>query len=165
MTDNFVEEYMSECIDRGICTPKDICNRAMQRIDDIDEELLRHQALRKEKSNLEMVLRTFNHEAFKKPRKSKEPMINSEVAEADLDPSYINLLSSICGFIDQSEHSVMPREIIDRMLKNNAIEHGTVDDKQRCIYMSIKWLLDRGIIRRDEANRSLSQGKNWEDRP
>ena len=161
----FVENYISDCIDHGICTPKDMCDHALNRIDDIDEELMRHHQLRKEKNDLQLVLRTFGHESFKKPRRGHTPMINPEVAEAELDPSYAHLLSSICDFIDQSARPVMPREIMDKMLHDNAIEHGNVEDKQRCIYMSIKRLLDQGIISRNDEDRSISPGNNWNEKP
>jgi len=162
---DFVEKYISDCIDHGICSPKEMCDHALNRIDEIDEELMVQNTLRKEKNHLQMVLRTFNHESSKKPRKSRVPIINPDVAETDLEPSYINLLSSICDFIKASKRSVMPREIMDRMLRDNKVEHGNVDDKQRCIYMSIKWLLDKGMVNRDDTDRSISPGKNWKDRP
>jgi len=165
MSSDFVEKYISDCIDQGFCSPKEICNRVLVRIDELDEELIRQNNLRKEKGDLQMVLRTFSHESSKKPRKSRSPIINPEVAEVDLEPSYINLLSNICNFIENSKRSVMPREIMDRMLREKQVEHGNVDDKQRCVYMSIKWLLDRGIVNRDDVDRSITPGNNWKERP
>lgn len=162
MTDDFVEKYISDCIERGICTPKDICNHVLERIDEIDKELIQQNGIRQEKTSLQAVLRTFNHESFKKPKKTKSPMINLDVEEDDLEPSYKNLLAGICEFMENQKRPVMPREIIDGMFSKC---DGSVDNKQRSIYMSIKWLLDKGIVSRNDEDRSISMGKNWEKRP
>lgn len=161
---DFVEQYISDCIEDGVNSPKDICHHVLKEIAEVDKILAQQNQLRTKRANLQKVLRNFNHESLKKPRKNTI-LVNPDVADEDLDPSYKNLLVNVCDFIKESSRPVMPREIMDSMMMQNVVDCDYVDDKQRCVYMSIKWLLDKGIVSRNDTDRSIFPGENWNHRP
>lgn len=152
--DEFVDNYVSDCLDAGITKPSDICAKAVERIEFIDLEVEKIQNLREERDNLQKVLKSFNHESIKsRGRKAKAPIVNLEVTEDD--PAYKELLSDICSQFEKHA-SLTSRELLEKM------DLHTEDPTPT--YVAIKWLLSKGILERNESTRNLSKGSYWESR-
>jgi hypothetical protein len=154
-SDFFVEEFISQCVDEDIASPKDICAKAVKRVDEITEALKGHNALRVELRNLNKVLRHFNHDSVKRKRKKRTPAINPNLATSDMEPSFIEQLAQICSFVDSSDDPVTPRNIMDGV--------GDIEEHTE-VYVAIKWLCENGILKRNE-DRSLIKGEKWDERP
>ena len=153
--EEFVENFIDNCIDNGTTKPKDICEKALARIDIIDQELQEYRDLRIEKQRLIKVLKAFNHEGAKnRGRRPRAPMINPDV-EINDDPSYKDVLAKICDIVEHNSPIEM-RELTEK----------TGYDLQDVtpLYTAVKWLFNRGILSRQE-NRALVKGTQWENRP
>lgn len=154
--DDFIDVFTTECLANGICKPVEICNVALQEIEKIDTELDRITNLRSQRDNYMGVLRSFGHDAAKaRGRRNKIPMINPEISESDKDPSFIELLNAVCKEIETSDNPLTSRRLISGV--------GFEGSDPSPVYVSLKWLLDRGILKRDN-DRAFLPGENWENR-
>jgi hypothetical protein len=152
---DYVEFFMESCIDKGIQSPKDICDKALSRMNEIRTELEKENKLRIELRNLSKVLRHFGVQDTKRKRR-KRSVISTASIIADMDPSYIDLIVDICDFIDKSPQDTMtPRKIMNNV--------GSLEDNSD-VYLAIKWLCDNGVLTRAE-DRSLLPGEKWAERP
>jgi len=157
--EDFVSDYISNCVETGICSPASIVEKAQQRVDEIDELLMAQNFLRQEKINLEKVIRTFS----KKTNRAAKPAINTDAEESELTEEYRDLILSVCSIVEPSQ-GIMPREIINKMMNHNSIKEYSHDERQKVIYLTIKWLIDRDIIGKN-SDRSLRKGDCWENKP
>lgn len=154
MDDNFVAKYITNCARSGFDSPPQICEKAKEEIENIDKEILKINSLRLLKKNLMDVLKSFGHDSAKRPRKNIVPsVIGSD--EDERDPEFLEYVQKICKVVEEKQRSVSPREIMDSV--------GGLEQNQ-VVYMSIKWLCDKGILTRKE-DRTLTKGVNWESRP
>jgi len=157
MSEEFVEEYVDSCFDAGIVKPDQICQKVLEDIDAIDKRLEEYKTLRNKRNNLVKVLRAFNHaEGKNRGRRARAPMINPDVADVDNDPSYKDVLVDICNTIEEYDRSVTMREVISKS------KFDTEDATP--LYQAMKWLFNRGIVKRNE-DRSVEPGPKWNERP
>ena len=155
--EDFVDEYIDACLEEDIVKPADICDRAIKDIEDIDKQLEEYNQLRIKKNNLVQVLRTFNHEQGRaRGRRVVAPMVNPNAADVDSDPSYKSLLIDICNIVAETETSTTMREFMSKT--------GYDITDPTPLYQAMKWLLKRGILKRNE-DRSVEEGSKWEERP
>lgn len=158
MSEDFVDTFITECIDKGITNMADICNVALLRRNELDKKIEEIQVLKTERENLQNVLRSLNHdEAKSRGRRTKPPMVNLNIMDDENDPTYTNLLCSICDIVGESPGPLTPREIITKI--------GYSNDDPSPVYMAIKWLAGRGILCRNPSDRTIECGEKWEDRP
>ena len=150
--DNFIEEYINNCVSLGIASPKKICEKVLEEIDIVDKELATSNDLRIKRKNLIGILRSFEHESIQKFKKSNN--ILNESIDSD-NPSYKEYLINICSFIEKKDKNISKREIMDHV--------GGLEQNQ-IVYMAIKWLCDRGVLVTNE-DRTLSKGEQWDSRP
>ncbi|SRR6266705_1814884 len=151
--EDFVENFISLCIDKGINSPKAICEVALKEIQEIDEKLRESNKLRLRYKDLRSVLKNFNHESI---RKTKDNIVSTYIETSDIKNSpYYNILIEVCEFINNSEELITSREIMDSI--------GNRENSQ-IIYGCIKTLADHGIISRDQ-DRHFIKGPKWEERP
>jgi len=152
--DDFVNEYISECIDRGIKTTKDICNEARKEMDSIDKKLIEANKLRIRFKNLKQVLKNFNHESVRKNRTNDHTVILNQ--GGDITKSFFyEVMIKICDYIDSSESPFTTREIANHV---SGIENASDT------FLCIKELADNGIILRNEE-RQIIKGPKWNERP
>lgn len=151
--EEFIELFIEKCIDNDVSSHKGICDEALKRINEIRLIIDKENKLRLELKNLERVLRYLGYQEAKSKRKKK--VINNGGSLFSNDPSYINLIGSICNFIETSDEKVTPRTIMNNV--------GDLEDNTN-VYMAIKWLCDNGILTRTD-DRLLVPGEKWEDRP
>jgi len=156
-SEEFVENFISSCIDKGIKSQKDICNAALEQIQEIDIKLRESNNLRILQKNLRQVLRELGHESIKKPKSNEEISISGEIGQIT-DSAYLNLMIKICDFIEEnSDKAITGREIINGV--------GTLDNNTE-VYMCIKALYENGILARDEGkDRNVLKGPKWNERP
>lgn len=152
-SDDFVEQFISECIAKGVTSQKLICEIAQKEMIEIDEKLRESNLLRIRYKNLRDVLKNFNHESLKKIKNNAISSFN-EIGNIKESPYYDSLIK-ICAFIDFSKDIVTSREIMDKF--------GNRENSQE-IYGLIKTLADHGIISRNE-NRHIIKGPKWDSRP
>jgi len=156
MNEDFVETFISECIDNGITNMGDICNLALEKRNELDKKIEEIQALKIQREKLQDVLRSLNHDESKgRGRRSKQPIVN--IIDDENDPTYTNLLCDICDIIDKSHGPMTPREVITQI--------GYSNDDPSPVYMAIKWLASRGVLSRNSFDRTIERGENWGDRP
>lgn len=150
MQDDFFDNYIVDSIKNGYASPREICNRALMELDEIDKKIRETNNLRIRYKNLKQVLKSFDHESTKKIKNNIE-LLN----DYNVNTLYNHVIINICSFIEKQEKSVSSREIIDNV--------GNREQHQE-IYMGIKYLCDNGILSRKE-DRSFIIGLNWNDRP
>lgn len=152
-SEDFVDDYISNCIELNIKKPKDICEFALKEMQEIDEKLRESNLLRIRYRNLKDVLKEFNHESLKRIKENQVAVYNS--IDDIKDSSYYNILIEICEFIDSSKNIVTSREIMDAIsnIENNKV-----------IFGCIKTLSDNGIISRNK-DRHILKGPKWDERP
>ncbi len=155
MSDNFVEEFLSDCIDNDIVSPKEICDKVVKRSGEITDILKAQNNLRVELKNLNKVLRHFGHDSVKRKRKKKVQTVNPNASVADLDQAFIEQIVKICNFVNETSSSVTPRSIMD------AVGNLEADSE---VYVAIKWLCENGILYKND-DRSLEKGERWDTRP
>jgi len=152
---DFVENFISNCINDGISKPSDICNKALDRRNEIDLELEKIYELREERDNLQKVLKSLNHEEARR-RRVKSPTINNELKDAEKDPSYIELLKEIAGVVENSSKPLTSREIIVK------VGYDGLDPSP--VYMAVKWLFERSVLQRNKEDRTITKGTDWDNR-
>ena len=86
-----VSDYVSECISLGISDYEGICNRAKERIKEIDVELIEADKLRAEKLTLTQVLRELRDDSIKRNRTTPD------APEIDLDDGCGDDCDGSCG--------------------------------------------------------------------
>lgn len=152
--DDFVDNYISECIDNGIKDKDSICSYALKEMDEIDIKIREINALRIRYKNLKDVLRSFNHDSVKRLKQNNvlpEFSDFSDIGESE----YLPMIMDICNLIEVSSTGITSREILDRV--------GSVETNSEC-YLCIKALSDNGIISRNES-RLIFRGPKWDERP
>lgn len=152
-SEDFVENFITECITKGIKAKKAICEAAKAEMDEINVKLREFNNLRIRYKNLKSVLREFNHESLKRT-KNDENTVFYETVDINDSPYYDSLIE-ICEFINNSNSIVTSREIMDAV--------GSRENSQ-IIYSCIKILAENGIISRNE-DRHIIKGPNWDNRP
>lgn len=160
MSDDFIEKFISDCVNDGKSSPKDICSEALKQISKVELEIAESNKLFIQKRNLIAVLKNFDHESVRRGRKSSSIFVNDDLSNIDKDPSYKEFLLKICDLVEHkivnlSCSSVTKREIMDLM---------GGPEKNQIVYIAIKWLCDKGILITNE-DRSLNVGPNWINRP
>lgn len=151
-SDDFVENYITKCIDNGISKPKAICEVALKEIEEIDKKLRESNLLRIRYKNLKLVLKNFNHESLKRTKDHIPSYI--EIDDIHNSP-YYSVLIEICEFIEKSKSTLTSREIMDS-IGNRENSHE--------IFGCIKTLADNGIISKNQE-RHILKGPKWEERP
>ena len=153
---DFIDSFTTKCLEKGKCKPREICEEAAKEIDRIDDELDRIYALRTQRDNYVSVMRSFGHDFGKsRGRRSKPPMVNPEISNADDDPSFLKLIHSVCEEVEKSDYPLTPRRLISGV--------GYEGSDPSPVYVSLKWLLDRGILKRNE-DRAFLPGEKWDSR-
>jgi hypothetical protein len=152
-SEDFIDDFISECIDKGIKTPNAICDVVIAEMDEIDKKLRESNLLRIKYKDLKSVLKHFDHFSLKKIDYASDSTF-SEVSNLK-DFSYYNILIDICNFIDNAKNHITPREVMDSV---GSRENSDI------IYGCIKILGDHGIITRNE-DRLIFKGPKWSERP
>lgn len=154
-SEDFVENFIENCILKGIKSQKDICDAALLEMQEIDEKLRESNLLRIRQKNLKQVLRELGHESLKKTRVNEDMKILGDIDKIE-NSSYISMMIKICNFIDNNlDNSITSREIINSV--------GSMDNDKE-VYICIKNLYDNGILARD-SNRNVICGPKWDERP
>lgn len=148
MIEDFVEDFISMCIDDGISLATEICQEAQKRIDEIDVILNESNQLRIEKNNLFKVIQSLSSKPLRNRRNG--------VSSSNLEPEAISsqLITDICSLI-ADKGPITPAQILDDL---NQLENNME------VYLAIKNLCERGILTRNQ-NHYLSAGDKWEERP
>lgn len=145
----FVSDYIQECIENGIASPNDICNKVKIEIAEIDRKLHESDGLRIKKINLSQVL--MHYGTFLKRQTSNA--INAEIDDNSDD--FIQLQKEICKLIEQK--SMTNREIIQ------AIGKYQEDAK---IIRAIKFLGEKEYLAKDGTpENKITKGPCWNNRP
>jgi hypothetical protein len=152
-SDDFVNNFISECIDNNIKSPKAICDLAQKEMAEIDEKLREFNKLRIRYKNLKSVLRQYDHESIARTKNETFQSFNEN--EDITEYIHYSVLIDICEFIESSESIITPREIMD-----------AIGDRENSeiVYGCIKTLGDHGIVSRDN-DRNIIKGPKWDIRP
>src|SRR5690606_18007947 len=154
MSNDFVADFITECIKKNILDSDSICNEAIRQSQEIDAELARLDKLRYRQIQLRNVLKSFNHESVRKIRSSR---IVTERPQDKLNESidlFIDMKIKICNYIEENGPATS-RVIMD------AVGNFQRDE---VTYGAIKSLSEHGIIDRDELG-NVIKGVNWDKRP
>ena len=158
MFEVFMSDFIKQCIADGKNSPGEICEVANEKIDELDIEIKKIELLRTRQSNLRTVIRRLGGEIQTKckPKHSSIKM-DFSASEDKLNSSIRDLCIKICKFMENSKRATV-RDIMDSVAN---IEEST------SVFMSIKWLADKGILSRDETSseRVVILGDSWENRP
>lgn len=156
---DFVNEYISTCIQNGKTTPTDICEEASKEILSLDEEIKKIESIRSRQSNLRSVIRQLGGGEVVKRAKKAPMVVDPLLSESELDSYVHEICVKICDYIEKTHPvKLKPREIMDAV---SSLEENKI------VLTGIKWLWDHGVIEREENSlvREISKGKNWNERP
>lgn len=154
MFEEVISKFIVECAERGVTQPEGIRQEALIKIKKIDEILAEADKLRRDRSNMVSVIRSFGFEMPKSARRTI-PVLSEETTEDDLDPSTLSHAIKICQYLEQHD-SATPRELMT--------EFGITSEKDFEIYTVVKWLSATGICGRT-ATGALIKGHEWDNRP
>lgn len=155
MSEEAISQFIVECASKGISQPEGIRQEAIIKIKKIDEILAEADRLRRDRSNMVSVIRSFG---FETPKTSKRVVSNfsDETTEDQLDPTSLSHAIQICKYLNNHKNSeVTPRELMK--------EFGITADKDYEIYSVIKWLCATGICSRTKTG--VNTGPRWTCRP
>ena len=82
---------------------------------------------------------------------------DSSLSESELESDFRQYCSKICDLVESISNPITVRMIMDGV--SSSYENESI------IYTAIKWLLEKGILERDENTRCLFKGYNWHARP
>jgi hypothetical protein len=155
MSKKSASDYIIECNNLGITNKSQICDRAKQRIEEINKILHEADTLRIEKLNLTNVLQILGDDSVKRRRSVLAPIVDSGLNNDDNEAVMLRI--NICKLIEQHPGGLTNRDIIQKV--------GSYQEDQK-IVRALKYLGERGIIARDSTpERLVIPGNNWEDRP
>lgn len=150
---DFVEDFVEMCLDQDITKPIDITNEALRQRDEIDLKLEEFQKLREHRDNLTKVIRSLNPEL--KERKKTVTSIYPDLVNDDITDQMRDIIKLIFKFINETDKNVSSREVIAGV--------GWDNDEPSPVYLSIRFLLENGILSRN-ADRTLLKGPEWDNR-
>lgn len=152
-----ISKFIGECASKGITQPEGIKQEALTKIKKIDEVLAEADKLRRDRSNMVSVIRSFG---FEMPKTSKRvvSILSEETTEDQLDSASLSHAIQICQYLDNHSvsESITPRELMQKI--------GVTADRDYEIYSVIKWLCATGICNRTKLG-GLVKGTRWDDRP
>jgi histidinol phosphatase-like enzyme len=151
---DFVEDYINNCLNDDVSNMAEICKKAILERDEIDKKISEIKKLKERRDNLQKVLKSLNHKEGNL-RKPKPPMVNVEISSLNDDPAYADMIKDICEIIDKYNEPITPSKIIK--------EIGYENEDPTSVYMSIKWLCEKGILMKNQ-DRTISKSKNWDKR-
>jgi len=159
MFEQFMADFIAKCVADGQNTPAKMCECAEAEASLLEKRIRGIEALRTEQSYLRTIIRKLG--GSKQIRRSKIPTVrvDASVSEADLDPYTRKLCVDICSYLENFGDKKTARDVMDSVASIN--EHSSV-------YLAIKWLADKGILKRDESSYDhpvIIRGDNWEKRP
>lgn len=157
MSEEVISKFIVECASQGITQPEGIKQAALNKIKKIDEILLEADKLRRDRSNMVSVIKSFGFEMPKTNRRVV-PILSEETTEDQLDTATLQYAIKICDYLENHEgcEAITPRELMG--------EFGITADKDYEVYTVIKWLSATGICARTKAG-ALVKGPRWEHRP
>jgi len=155
MSEDFVSDFIEECVNKNIFDAKQICEEAIKQIKVNEDELIKADQIRIKIYNLRKVLKQFNHETVRKIRSNRL----RDVSKAYINTSELDLIKNyainICNYIEKNGPS-SPHQIRDAI--------GSYEDHVK-IYGAMKWLGEKNIITRDSSGLKFLKGNNWDIRP
>lgn len=157
MSEEVISKFIVDCAAQGITQPEGIKQAALSKIKKIDEILLEADKLRRDRSNMVAVIKSFGFDMPKNPRKVA-PILSEETTEDQLDAATLQYAIKICNYLEKHEDcdAITPRELMD--------EFGITADRDYEVYTVIKWLSATGICARIKSG-ALTKGPRWENRP
>lgn len=157
MSEEIVSKFIGDCAVKGITQPEKIKQVALDKIKEIDEALLEADKLRRVRSSMVLVIKSFGFDMPKNTRKVA-PILSEETTEDQLDAATLQYAIKVCDYLEEHEDrdAITPRELMD--------EFGVTADKDFEVYTVIKWLSVTGICARDKRG-ALIKGPRWSNRP
>ncbi len=155
MSDEEISNYIAQCAAEGLNLPEDIKSKALERIRAIDEKLAEADRLRPERATMVKIVSLFGGEIPRSTAKRVVP-INDNLSSDELDEKTLQTVKGVCAYIEK-HGSATPRELMD------ALEVAPENHSE--IYSVIKWLYMKGIAIRNDKNKTVVRGVNWNQRP
>ena len=153
MSQKDVSDYVIECAKIGITNHEAICVKAKEEIEEIKRFLHEADTKRIKMTKLMGVLQVLGDESIK--RRKIQPTL--PVIESDNDVEAAELRISICNILESTGIPMTNRDIIQAV--------GKYKEDQK-VFRAIKYLGERGIIKRDETSENrIIPGDKWNDRP
>lgn len=149
-----ISKFIADCAAQGINQPDEIKQAAINKIQEIDVQLLAADKLRPVRAQMLSVIRSFGFEVPKGARKI--PVISEEATQDELDIKSLGYVLQVCKYIEEN-NTAQPRDLMTVC--------GVTTGNDFEVYSVIKWLCASGICCRTESDRALGRGPNWESRP
>lgn len=158
MSNQFVADYIQSCLSKGVNSPTDMRNMAIEELKKVTEELAKKDALKTRQSNLNAVVRNLGGGSH---NQEPEPRPNFSVPEDQITSEFRTLLIEVCKAVQRSDTSaVRSGDLVDEL----SIKLGILPQNRSSINLAIKWLGVRRIIDRND-DRMLILGSKWRNRP
>lgn len=135
-------EYIDELIEQGFSTPDSICKEAEKRLDEIEKKI-------EEKSVLIDLLKIHNYNSkYTTRKKTFTEQVTTYSTNKDISNSIIILVEKM------NKENISKKEIL--------IEVGYDNQDPTPVYIVLKDLLEKGILKQNDVDRSVSKGHNWD---
>jgi len=150
-SNQFLADFILECVNSGKNTISNICEAANTKIRDIESEINKIEQLRVEQNKYKNIVKQLSPNRSK----NKEATALLDVdSSAPITPYIKELCFRICNFVEEKKQTD-PRSIMDGVANI---------EENFAVYTSIKWLNDQGIIKRTGPDRLIMAGDNWANR-
>ena len=154
----FLANFIADCINKGACTPVEMCQKAEVRIKEINKEITILDKLRAEKTNLIV--------ATKHLSEKSEPEykgLDFSIPESKLTPQHKKLCIDICSLLEEKNSAICAADIFGAL---SGSVSGNLYLEDKIVFWTIKWLTGHDIIGRDlSVDKKIIRGPNWENRP
>lgn len=138
MKEDFVQDYVCSLVEQGITRKEDMVSFIEGQISNLDEEIAKINALYTQKTNLLKVLKMFGTKESVKETAKDIIDASKSIDELGNDRE---IVVKVTRFLSDKD-KVSPRDVMDAL--------GGMQEK---VYLTIKWLTDRGEISRDESRK------------
>lgn len=145
---NMVSDYILECVKLGVDKNVGICNRAKNRIKEIDLEIARTDALREERHGLRGILMQLGDPDYVKTVNEDEV-----IKIDDKSPEISDLKKQICKILESGP--LTNREVMNRLMS----------EPEGKVIRVLKLLGQDDVIKRDGTpENKIVHGEKWEAR-
>jgi uncharacterized protein YecE (DUF72 family) len=147
----FLADFILDCVNNNKKTVLDICEMANTKIRDIETEINKIEQLRVEQNKYKNIIKQLSPNRTK--NKEVSALLNID-SSAPITPYIKELCFRICNFVNEKTQTD-PRSIMDGVANI---------EENFAVYSAIKWLNDQGIIKRIGPDRLITAGDNWNNR-
>lgn len=145
----FFEDFMDKCIDDGIKTPAAMIQVALDRIEEIDQEMKKFIELQSERNNLNNVLKSLNYTPKAKPNSKRAKAIEFSNQESILsDDEKTEIQEQILTLFKSGKNVALSGVQISEHILGKGIDASPV-------FLALKLMQESNLLTRNESKKFI----------